>query len=54
MMTLKISPDMLINSEHKTVNSKIRICVDCGSTLVLQDQKSTICIDCGNARSFLD
>ncbi len=54
MMRLKISPDMLINREHKTINSKIRIWIDCGSTLVLQNQKSTICIDCGNARSFLD
>jgi len=54
MMTLKTSPGVLIHREHKTVNSKIRICVDCGSNLVLQNQKSIICIDCGNARSILD
>ena len=51
---MKISPDMLINRKNKSVNSEIRICIECGSTLVLQNQKSIICIDCGNARSFLD
>jgi len=33
---------------QKFVNSKIRICVECGSTQVLQNQTSITCRDCGD------
>jgi len=52
MMTLKISPDILINGEHKPVNSKIRICLNCGSNVVFRNQLSIICKDCGNVEYF--
>ena len=51
---MKISPYLLINRKNKSVNSKIRICIECGSTLVLQNQKSIICRDCGDIRDFFN
>ena len=33
---------------QKFVNSKIRICVECGSTQVIQNQTSITCRDCGD------
>ena len=53
MMAMKFLQDRLINREHKTVNSKIQICIDCGSTLVIQNQKNIMCRDCGNIRDFV-
>ena len=38
--------------KNKTINSKIRICVDCGSTLIFLNEKSLMCRDCGNIRDF--
>ena len=38
----------------QTVNQAIRICVDCGSTLILIDEKRIKCSDCGNIRFFSD
>jgi len=38
--------------KNKSVNSKIRVCFDCGSTLVLRNEKSIKCRDCGNIRYF--
>jgi len=52
MMAMKFLQDVLINREHKTLNPKIRICIDCGSILVLQNQKDIMCRDCGNIRDF--
>ncbi len=36
----------------KFVGSKILICVDCGSTVVFQNQQSILCKDCGNVEYF--
>ena len=47
---MKISLDLLVNGRRKPVNSKIRICIECGSTLVLQNQKIILCRDCGDVR----
>ncbi len=33
---------------EKTVNMGVRICVNCGSTQVLQNQTSITCRDCGD------
>ena len=38
--------------ENKAINSKIRICVDCGSTLIFLNEISLKCRDCGNTRYF--
>ncbi len=40
--------------KQKTVNSKIRICVECGNTDVFQNQQSIMCEDCGNVGYFSD
>jgi len=50
---MKISLDLLVNGNRKTVNSKIRICVECGSTLVLQNQKIIMCRECGSIRDLV-
>ncbi len=42
----------IILGEKKFVNSKIRICVGCGSTTVFQNQQSIMCEDCGNVGYF--
>jgi len=42
----------IILGKKKFVNSKIRICVDCGSTTVFQNQQSIMCKDCGNVGYF--
>ena len=44
----------IILALKKPVNSKIRICLDCGSTLTVQNEKTIICKDCGNIRFFPD
>jgi len=31
-------------------SSKIRICIECGSTQVLQNQKIILCKDCGDVK----
>ncbi len=36
----------------KTVDPKIRICLDCGSSLTVHNEKTIICRDCGNIRFF--
>ncbi len=40
----------IILGKKKFVNSKIRICVECGSTQVLQNQKIIMCRDCGDVK----
>ncbi len=42
----------IIHGKKKFVNSKIRICIGCGSTTVLQNKKSIMCKDCGNVGYF--
>jgi len=42
----------IILGKKEFVNSKIRICVGCGSTTVLQNQQSIMCKDCGNVGYF--
>jgi len=42
----------IILGKKKFVNSKIRICVGCGSTTVFQNQQSIMCKDCGNVGYF--
>jgi len=42
----------IILEKKKFVNSKIRICVGCGSTTVFQNQQSIMCKDCGNVGYF--
>jgi len=42
----------IILGKKEFVNSKIRICVGCGSTTVFQNQQSIMCKDCGNVGYF--
>ena len=42
----------IILGKKEFVNSKIRICVGCGSTTVFQNQQSIMCEDCGNVGYF--
>ena len=42
----------LIQVLTKTVDSKIRICLDCGSAKTVKNEKTIICRDCGNIRFF--
>ena len=42
----------IILGKKKFVNSKIRICVECGNTDVFQNQQSIMCEDCGNVGYF--
>ena len=42
----------IILGKKKFVNSKILICVGCGSTTVFQNQQSIMCKDCGNVEYF--
>jgi len=44
----------IILGKKNFVNSKIRICLYCGSTTVLKNQKSIMCKDCGNVEYFSD
>ena len=38
----------------KSINSKIRICVECGSLLVSIDEKKIFCRECGSTKKFQD
>jgi len=42
----------IILGKKEFVNSKIRICVNCGSTVVFQNQQSIMCKDCGSVGYF--
>ena len=42
----------IILEKKKFVNSKIRICIDCGSIVVFQNQQSIMCKDCENVEYF--
>ncbi len=42
----------IILGKKKFVNSKIRICVNCGNSDVFLNQKSIMCQDCGNVGHF--
>jgi len=42
----------IILGKKEFVNSKIRICVGCGSTTVFQNQQSIMCKDCGSVGYF--
>jgi len=44
----------LIQALTKTVDSKIRICLECGSAITVKNEKTLICIDCGTIRFFSD
>jgi predicted amidophosphoribosyltransferase len=38
---------IISGKKDKTINNKIKICVGCGSTLVLIEQDTISCRDCG-------
>jgi len=42
----------LIQALTKTVDSKIRICLGCGSAETIKNERTIICRDCGNIRFF--
>jgi len=42
----------IILGKKEFVNSKIRICVNCGNSAVFQNQQSIMCKDCGNVGYF--
>lgn len=44
---------MEIIRKDQIINSKVRVCVECGSTLVSQNTTYLKCVDCGTIRYFL-
>ncbi len=49
---IKIKNKMLSGLGRKTVKTGIRICVECGSTLISMEKNKISCKDCGSQRRF--
>jgi len=41
-----------LKSKGKTIDPKVRICIECGSTIVYVNKKGIICRECGSTRQF--
>lgn len=46
----KLKSKLVKKLKGKTVNHDIRICIDCGSTIILIDEKKLRCKECGTVR----
>ena len=51
-MGLKSSVRKGEKKRNRTINTRVRICVECGSMRVSMTEKSIKCLDCGKKKSF--
>lgn len=42
-----------LGKKSKPVNTKVRICVECGSTRTTINEKKIECLDCGTTKKFV-
>ena len=43
-----------LKKKDRSINDKVRICVECGSIRVVMNEKNIECLDCGVKRIFKD
>jgi hypothetical protein len=51
-MGLKSSLKKGLKKKDSSINTRVRICVECGSMRVSLTEKSIKCLDCGKKKSF--
>ena len=51
-MGLKSSLKKGLKKKNRSINKKVRICVECGSIRVVMNEKNIACLDCGVKRKF--
>jgi len=51
-MGLKSSIRKGLKKKDRSINTRVRICVECGSMRVSLTEKSIKCLDCGKKKSF--